>query len=76
MTAPIAWTDPRFGVQHTPSYRDGTRISWCTVSDLGLGANLLCRYPGCGFEPLRTYHESAAEARAAGEAWLAAQSRA
>jgi hypothetical protein len=63
---PTAWSAPYFGVQHRGS--GSRRVS---VTDRGTFAELACWFPGCGFEPDTSVHNSAAEARAAGDAWMA-----
>ncbi len=68
-TAPATWTQPYYGIQHLgrPSDR-----RWATVSEMESGmATLVCWYLGCGFiEPQETTHDTAEEARSAGEAWV------
>lgn len=64
-----AWSKPYHGVQHLGCY--GPRNHWCTVEDYGTFADLSCWFPGCGFYPKHSKHSTAAEARAAGERYLA-----
>lgn len=65
------WTVPYYGVQHLGQF--GTKRSWVTVNECGARAELLRWFPGCQFSPLHSTHDSTADARAAGEAWLRTQ---
>lgn len=60
------WTTPYCGVQHLGS--GPYRVS---VTDHDTFADLSCWYPGCGFNPVRSQHDTIEDARAAGEKWLA-----
>lgn len=62
------WTKPFHGVTHL-----GTGKWRLTITDRGSFADLSQWYPGCGFSPLSTVHDSVADAKAIGEQWLAAQ---
>lgn len=65
-----AWTKPFHGVQHHDGHRKDV---WTTVTDRGTWAELSCYFPGCGFRPIQSTHDSAEQARAAAESWLASQ---
>jgi hypothetical protein len=62
------WTTPYYGVQHfgTGEYR----VSVCDYENF---AYLKMWYPGCQFSPLQKRFDTAADARRAGESWLAKQ---
>lgn len=64
------WSKPFHGVSHLNGSR---REVWATVTDRGSFADLLCWFPGCGFNPLRSMHDSAEEAKAHAEKWIAGQ---
>ena len=63
------WTKPYHGVQHSGDF--GSRNYWATVCDYEGFAELHCYFPGCGFKPIQSTHDTAEQARAAGDAWLA-----
>jgi hypothetical protein len=63
------WSKPFHGVQHFIDPSNARR--WATVSDYRSFAMLSCNFEGCGFRPIRTRHENAELARAAGEAFIA-----
>lgn len=64
------WTKPFHGVTHL-----GDKPSRVSVTDRGTWAELMCWYPGCGFSPLRSHHDSAEIAKTLGEQWLVQQTR-
>ncbi len=67
------WSKPYLGISH----KDGKSREWrATVADQGSFAELTCWFPGCGFNPIKTLHDNAAQAKAAGEQWLAPAAKA
>ena len=64
----ITWTKPYCGVQHTEKTNRGRR---CSVQDNNRWARLLMWFEGCGFSPRTSDHDTAEQAREAGEKWLA-----
>lgn len=62
------WTKPFHGVTH----KEGkSKAWWATVTDRGSFADLACNYPGCGFNPIKSTHDSVDAAKHAAEQWLA-----
>lgn len=59
------WSKPYYGITHL-----GTGPHRVTVTDRGSFAELDRWFPGCGFRPMESDHESAEAAKAAGEKWL------
>lgn len=64
------WSAPFHGVQHLDGPRTDT---WATVQDHGSFARLACNFPGSGMNPIKSFHDTAEQARAAGEAWIKGQ---
>lgn len=63
-----AWTAPFHGVQHLGKF--STKAHWVTVCDYGTFAELSCWFPGCGFSPIHSTHDNAAQARREGEKYM------
>lgn len=66
-----AWSTPFHGVTHL---NGKAREWWATVTDRGEFADMSLYYPGCGFNPIKSIHESADEAKTIAEQWLSGQS--
>jgi len=64
----LKWTKPYFGVQHTPTDSFGR---YCTVQAGPGGATLSLWLKGCGFRAPELHFNTAEDARAAAEAWMA-----
>lgn len=67
-TTAAKWTKPFHGVQHLGSGKPSDY--WITVEDRNTFAKLLRWFPGCGFSPQESIHDSVAKAKAAGEKWM------
>lgn len=63
------WTRPYCGVTHLGE-KAGPSSWWVTVTDRGSFAELSCWFPGCGFSPLKSTHDTVEQAKTAGEKWL------
>lgn len=63
----LEWSAPNNGVQHLGCMN---APRWATVNDCGAYAVLLKWFSGCRFAPHTQKHESAEDARLAGEAWV------
>jgi hypothetical protein len=68
----IEWTRPYLGVQHTNILGGGIANGWwCTVVDRGgMFAELAKHFPGCGFYPTTSHHDTVEEAKIEAERWL------
>lgn len=62
------WTKRYCGVTHLNA---AAKKSRATVVDHGSFAELQRWFPGCGFSPIVSQHETSEEAKAAGESWIA-----
>lgn len=62
------WTEPHMCMQHLGPLPGGKH--WATVCNREGWAELTCWFPGCGPDPIVSKHADAAQARAAGEAWM------
>jgi hypothetical protein len=67
------WTQPFHGVTHLGD--SGTQNHWVTVCEYSSFAELACWFPGCGFSPIKSDYENAAEAKKAGERYLRSVAR-
>ena len=66
-TETTKWTKPYYGVSHMTPEGKKSRVS---VADFVSFAILTCWYPGCGFSPRESRHDTAQQAKTAGEQWL------
>ena len=64
------WTKPYYGVTHCGYF--SLRSYWCTVTDRNSFVELSKFYPGCGFHPHESTHETVEEAKNEAEKWLKA----
>jgi hypothetical protein len=68
----LQWSEPYHGLQHLGELN--TKGHWVTVIDYSAKfAELLCRFPGCGFgQAIETRHDTVEEAKKAGEKYMRA----
>lgn len=64
------WTNPFYGVTHCGQF--GLKNKWATVEDYDSFAKLSKWFPGCGFSPIQSEHETAFLAKQEAELWLKA----
>jgi hypothetical protein len=64
----MEWTKPYCGVSHCGKPSDGKR--WATVEDHGSFVTLLRWFPGCGFKPNESTHDTVEDAKDKAEKWM------
>ncbi len=52
----VTWTKEFYGVQHLGEYGSGKH--WFTVAKYGEWGELSHHFPGCGFSPKKSTHDS------------------